>query len=126
MKREAVFEGELEKASVEERLAALKQMYASSTAITPDDVVVKPAKESKSSKARIPQSKPLSKFRMMVCNWPGKVIRTGEASGVRYVFEDGKEVPVDTRDVGQLLRVVRTTGGCCGHTKRKVQVFAYA
>lgn len=128
MKREPVFEGELEGASVSERLAALRQMYASPNTAAPPPRAIEPVQAAvpKPLIVEVSESESPSGFRMMVCNWPGKVIRTGEASGVRYVFEDGKEVPVDIRDVDQLLRVVRATGGCCGHAKRKVQVFAYA
>lgn len=131
MKREAVFEGELETENVDERLKALKEMYASESPATPNPPASTETPEEEGVEPRKPweslelqlQSPGIA---MLVCWWPGKVIRTGEATGVRYVFEGGQAVPVDIRDVDGLRSETRAVGGCCGHEKRKIQMFEYA
>jgi len=131
MKREPVFDGELETENVSERLKALRKMYASESPPTPDPSALTETPEEEAAEPRKPweslkvqeQSPGIA---MLVCWWPGKVIRTGEATGVRYVFEDGQAVPVDIRDVDGLRSQIRTVGGCCGHKKREIQMFEYA
>lgn len=47
------------------------------------------------------------------CLWPSKVIKVGEVTGERLVFEGGQPVWVDHRDA-QPLKEKRRSPGCCG------------